>query len=633
MGITWLHLSDWHQRLKDYDREEVRDKLIADLERRAAIDPRLAKIDFIVFSGDLAFSGAAAEYEAAGKEFLDPVLVATGVPKNRLFLIPGNHDLFRPALKLLAELRSLFKVERDINEVLLDEDTREVLLVPMRAYSRFVRGYLGDAAPKEPAYSYLSQFSVDGNSIALVGMNSAWMCAQHEELNPITHELEVRDQGYLLLGEPQFSRPARASEFKDAAVRIGVLHHPSDWFDKTLSRWRVDADLEQTFNVLLRGHEHDSLAASKSGPGGACMIISAGAAYDRREYPNGYNFAHLDLDSGQGTLFFRRYDDQIGFHEDTQTTGDAARGRYFFDLPWRKRPSVVLSPTPPSTLASPAVVPQLCVEQIFDAHSPDVLAALDLYTARIPENEALQTPDLIRFLREDQARLVAGLPPLDFFFVAKREDRVHGFALMHSDQGRNLAFIAYLVAEKGVVVDDGTVSSYLLAEVAKLFAQGGALAHCKGILLEVDDPRLAGDEDERRERVARIRLFCNLAEREGFALRALDFDYRQPLLEIPAPADRGKELEMLLMYAQRQAVDLDGALPRERVQGLLAFIYKWLYPEGFSNIATENDAYRQYVEELCVEQFGRLPEEVPLLGLARIRARRASRPEGATALN
>jgi hypothetical protein len=86
--ITWLHLSDWHQKGSDFGRTIVRDALIKDLRDRKQIAPELANVDFVVFSGDLAFSGAAAEYEAAQKELLDPVLDAVGVGRDRLIIVP-----------------------------------------------------------------------------------------------------------------------------------------------------------------------------------------------------------------------------------------------------------------------------------------------------------------------------------------------------------------------------------------------------------------------------------------------------------------------------------------------------------------------------------------------------------------
>ena len=53
-GITWIHLSDWHQKGPDFNRKVVRDALIKDLRERTNIDPILEQVDFVVFSGDLA---------------------------------------------------------------------------------------------------------------------------------------------------------------------------------------------------------------------------------------------------------------------------------------------------------------------------------------------------------------------------------------------------------------------------------------------------------------------------------------------------------------------------------------------------------------------------------------------------
>lgn len=609
--LVWLHLSDWHQKGADFDREQVRDALIKDLAHRARIDERLENIDFIIFSGDLAWSGAKAEYDMAAQVLLDPVLEVTGVRKERLFLVPGNHDLSRNALKLIAPLLSVMKSEQEINQYLLDPDAREILFAPMKAYSRFVRKYLGDAAPEDPCYSYLRSLDVRGTSVALVGMNSAWMCAQHEWNDPRTGQKDVRDQGYLLLGETQVVAPTREAAFKKAEVKIGVLHHPTDWLNKDLSRWSVDAKLERTFQFILRGHEHVSLAAGKSGPDGSCMVISAGSVYDRREYQNGYNFVHLDLDSGKGTLFYRRYDEGRGFHKDTVTSGDDTPGYQEFDLPGK--------PRKPAPKPEPAPVPPiqnesgLSVYRIREPHSDDLLAALDIYSERIPPEEQLQAPDFVRWLTENQ--------PSDFFYVAKKGEQVCGFTLVHYNVKHRLAFIPYLVAEKGVGIKYDTISSRLLAEVAKLFEPSGDLADCAGVLLEVDDPRLAPTEEQRRERIARIRLFCILAQQKKFTLRALDFDYRQPALQVPESGLPGGELPMLLMYAQRRNNGIDPTIPRARARELLDYLYKWLYPEGFSEVPAENEAYRSYLDRLHEAQVASLPESVPLMDLGKIQAR------------
>ncbi|MCP4702172.1 MAG: hypothetical protein GY862_35735, partial [Gammaproteobacteria bacterium] len=54
-NITWLHLSDWHQKGDDFDRKTVRNALLDDIRNRAKISSDLEEIDFMVFSGDVAF--------------------------------------------------------------------------------------------------------------------------------------------------------------------------------------------------------------------------------------------------------------------------------------------------------------------------------------------------------------------------------------------------------------------------------------------------------------------------------------------------------------------------------------------------------------------------------------------------
>ena len=82
-GVTWLHLSDWHQGSKEFDREVVGDKLLDDLENRKNISPDLANVDFIIFSGDVANSAKPEEYQAAKEELFDRILKATGLTPGR----------------------------------------------------------------------------------------------------------------------------------------------------------------------------------------------------------------------------------------------------------------------------------------------------------------------------------------------------------------------------------------------------------------------------------------------------------------------------------------------------------------------------------------------------------------------
>ena len=88
MGVTWLHVSDFHVRGGDpYDRDIVLKALVAAIaECRAP--------DVIFATGDIAHAGKSEEYKIA-ESFFDELLSAAKLDKKRLFVIPGNHDVDR----------------------------------------------------------------------------------------------------------------------------------------------------------------------------------------------------------------------------------------------------------------------------------------------------------------------------------------------------------------------------------------------------------------------------------------------------------------------------------------------------------------------------------------------------------
>jgi 3',5'-cyclic AMP phosphodiesterase CpdA len=63
-------------------------------ERIGQLRGQGAAADFILLTGDLAFSGKPEEY-ALADGFLDELVEASGVPNERIFCIPGNHYINR----------------------------------------------------------------------------------------------------------------------------------------------------------------------------------------------------------------------------------------------------------------------------------------------------------------------------------------------------------------------------------------------------------------------------------------------------------------------------------------------------------------------------------------------------------
>ena len=270
-GLTWLHLSDWHQKGKDFDRKLVRDKLIKDIENRKNISQNLAKINFIVFSGDVAFSGLPEEYQAAKKELFDPILKACGLGPDKLFIVPGNHDIDRDKFELLPEpLTKPLDSDIKAKEWLFDRKKRDLALVLFEAFTSFVSRYTHQ---KNPNYANICQYEIGGKKIALLGFNSAWMCGRRKDSKG-----EIDDKGVVVVGEPQIHETL--DKVSESDIKIAVLHHPFSWLADFESS-QIERSLMEGCNFILRGHQHEPQVSFIHGTNGKCVVIPAGACYDR----------------------------------------------------------------------------------------------------------------------------------------------------------------------------------------------------------------------------------------------------------------------------------------------------------------------------------------------------------------
>lgn len=300
-SITWLHLSDWHQHGKDYRRDDVKRRLVDDISQRGRISDTLVDIDFLFFTGDLAFSGKAEEYRDAKAEFLEPVRLAAGVEIDHVFLVPGNHDqdldmleLVPPAVKGLSTWESQDRWFRD-------PIRRNALLTPMTAYSTFVREYLRAHAPQpDPAYGYGQIVEVAGLKVGILGLNSAWYSGYNRSGN------DLNEHGRLILGEPQVYDALQAIEGAD--LTVALLHHPFEWHTESVF---LQQKIRARCHFLLCGHQHIPQLQIVRDPDSTCRIIPAGASYNRSlvesGYASGYNFVHLDLDASTGSIHMRRW--------------------------------------------------------------------------------------------------------------------------------------------------------------------------------------------------------------------------------------------------------------------------------------------------------------------------------------
>ncbi len=327
--LTWIHLSDLHMESADsFNRRVVLDALWRDIKK--LVDGGL-RPDFIAFTGDTAFHGLPEEYTLAQELFFQPLLATTALPKDRLFAVPGNHDVNRRRTELLGNPLPSLRSEDDIRKVLENDDKREVLTSSLAGYRSFEASYLGSNVEKSSlAAPSSTRIAVGEWKIAIVTLNSTWLSGFNRNAAG-----EIDDCAHLAIGELQ-AHNAFASD-SEAHFRIVLVHHPFDWLLE-FDRFVVQELIARARSLVLHGHLHRPDAQLTSSLAGDLITIPSGSVFDNRCLPNAYNVVQLDLSTGLGTIYFRRYNNRRGeWQKDLDSTGEILDGRVQFKLPasWR----------------------------------------------------------------------------------------------------------------------------------------------------------------------------------------------------------------------------------------------------------------------------------------------------------
>ena len=179
-------------------------------------------------------------------------------------IVPGNHDLDRSLISRGA--RAIVKDidSRDaLNEVLSTDQDRQLVMRKFTQFDEFINGYAdGNFILNDKFYCKVYQFKMVDKSLAVLALNSAWLCMGDE------------DRNHLALAERQV-RDALAAA-KDADLRIALMHHPwaffPDW-DSSICQ----AEINRACDLVLRGHLHSSKVEERASAHSSILEGAAGA--------------------------------------------------------------------------------------------------------------------------------------------------------------------------------------------------------------------------------------------------------------------------------------------------------------------------------------------------------------------
>jgi len=289
-----LHISDIHFRAPvcgtpglDPDRP-YRTRLLQDVREQTT---SLGPVGAILVGGDIAFKGAPEEY-AAALTWLGELANVCGCPLERIFVIPGNHDVDRSVIRNNPSVRNAQQAiiralparrEQELLEQFRDGDTGRALLAPLAAYNDFAARFNCQVFPPEKLYWHQDLPLNSNVRLRIYGLTSPLLSGAGA---PEGRE-DTRESLYLSPLQTVLDPVAEV-------VNLVLCHHPPDWF---MDQDDVDDAIRGRAALHLFGHKHRQRIDRSN----SYIRFSAGAVNpDRYEvgWQPAYNLIRLDVEEG-----------------------------------------------------------------------------------------------------------------------------------------------------------------------------------------------------------------------------------------------------------------------------------------------------------------------------------------------
>ncbi|OGU25851.1 MAG: hypothetical protein A2X85_16575 [Geobacteraceae bacterium GWF2_54_21] len=302
--IKVLHISDIHADESTIDKLTLRIKsFLSDM------DQYRGEIDLVVVTGDIALSGKAEQYEVAEKIIIDPMLARLQLSRSKIFFAPGNHDVDRKKISLTedAGIKQLLSKENDADKYYKERAG----FTRLDNYFKFLEQFYS------PKVNFAGKvLNINYTPVGVGILNSSWLCAGKDDKESLhLSELQVSDV---------------VSKLDGALLKIGIMHHPSDWFSKYEQKY-VIPELKRQFDVVISGHLHENISRGEVTPQYNTIMLTAPSLYNHYcDQFLGYNLYDIDLSKQILTAVYMKYMKlRNTFDRDTEY---AQNGEHKFEL-------------------------------------------------------------------------------------------------------------------------------------------------------------------------------------------------------------------------------------------------------------------------------------------------------------
>ena len=283
--IRCLHLSDIHYKVNNYKTERLRQAL---LDKIKQFGKNYYKYLFI--TGDFLYC-----YEEAGdfkevSKYIEKILQVSGIKKEFVFLVPGNHDIERSKLRSIIisgvkndKTSSIYKT---VDE--LDDNVYKQLIQGQEKFIMFYNNFLNRDYNINDLH-----YLIETEDMNILGINTCLISGMNGE------------EGELSIGLKKLWKCISKLNKVSNKYNIVILHHSLECINAE-EREEIEKLLfDYNFDIVLCGHTHKS-KFDEIKMGSDVIRIACSGAVANDEYSD-VNFIDIEIENGKTNILYYKW--------------------------------------------------------------------------------------------------------------------------------------------------------------------------------------------------------------------------------------------------------------------------------------------------------------------------------------